>query len=60
MAKRKFEVEISADVEDFSRGMNRAEDEASGLGDTLSNEVSSGANEATDSLKTITKRSYGS
>lgn len=50
MAKRKFEVEISADVEDFSSGMNRAEDEASGLGDTLRNEVSSGANEATDSL----------
>lgn len=50
MAKRKFEVEISADVEDFSRGMDRAEDEASGLGDTLRNEVSSGANEATDSL----------
>lgn len=50
MAKRRFEVEISADVEDFSRGMNRAEDEAFGLGDTLRNEVSSGANEATDSL----------
>lgn len=51
MADKEFRVKISAETDDFSRGMNRAEDEASGLGDTLKSDVTRGAESATESLK---------
>lgn len=51
MADKEFRVKISAETDDFSRGMNRAEDEASGLGDALKSDVSKGAESATESLK---------
>lgn len=51
MADKEFRVKISAETDDFSKGMNRAEDEASGLGDTLKSDVSKGAESATESLK---------
>lgn len=51
MADKEFRVKISAETDDFSRGMDRAEDEASGLGDTLKSDVTRGAESATESLK---------
>lgn len=55
MADKEFRVKISAETDDFSRGMNRAEDDASGLGSTLKGDVSTGAKKATDSLKETTE-----
>ncbi|MBC8630262.1 hypothetical protein H8697_00870 [[Eubacterium] tenue] len=51
MADKEFKVKITAETDDFSRGMNRAEGESSGLGDTLKSDVSKGAESATESLK---------
>nr|WP_195365960.1 hypothetical protein [[Eubacterium] tenue] len=55
MADKEFRVKISAETDDFSRGMNRAEDDAYGLGSTLKGDVSTGAKKATDSLKETTE-----
>ncbi len=55
MADKEFRVKISAETDDFSRGMDRAEDDASGLGSTLKGDVSTGAKKATDSLKETTE-----
>ena len=55
MADKEFRVKISVETDDFSRGMDRAGDESSGLGDALKSDVSTGAKKATDSLKETTE-----
>lgn len=55
MADKEFRVKITAETDDFSRGMSNAEGDASGLGNTLKGDVSSGANKATDSLEDVTE-----
>lgn len=55
MAVKQYEVKITADVDDFTKGMNEAEGKASGLGDKLGDNVSRGANKATDSLEDVTE-----
>lgn len=51
MADKEFNVKISAETDDFSSGISKAEDEASILGDTLKSKVTSGADEATSKIK---------
>lgn len=55
MADKEFRVKITAETDDFSRGMSNAEGDASGLGNTLKGDVSTGANKATDSLEDVTE-----
>lgn len=55
MADKEFRVKITAETDDFSRGMSNAEGDASVLGNTLKADVSSGANKATDSLEDVTE-----
>lgn len=55
MADKEFRVKITAETDDFSKGMSNAEGNASGLGNTLKGDVSSGANKATDSLEDVTE-----
>lgn len=51
MADKEFNVKISAETDDFSSGISKAEDEASILGDTLKSKVTSGTDEATSKIK---------
>ena len=54
MADREFNVRISAETDDFSRGINRAEREARALGVTLERDIGDGADSATESLSEVT------
>ena len=55
MADKEFRVKITAETDNFSKGMSNAEGDASGLGNTLKGDVSTGANKATDSLEDVTE-----
>lgn len=55
MADKEFNVLISAETDGFTKGVNEAEREASGLGETLDREVSQGAENASESLKETTE-----
>ncbi len=55
MADREFNVRISAETDNFSSGMRRAEGDASELGETLSGETSRGADDASESLRETTE-----
>ena len=54
MADREFNVRISAETDDFSRGIDRAEREARELGVTLERDIGEGADSATQSLNEVT------
>lgn len=55
MADREFNVRISAETDDFSRGIDRAEREASELGATLDDDLSQGARNASESIRETTE-----
>ena len=55
MADKEFNVLISAETDDFSAGINKAEKEAKEFGDTLERDIGDGADSATQSLKEVTE-----
>ena len=55
MADKEFNVLISAEADDFTKGVNNAECEARKFGDTLDNDISNGAESAIKSLEEVIK-----
>lgn len=55
MADREFNVRISAETDDFSRGIDRAEREAREFGDALERDIGNGSDSATQSLSEVTE-----
>ncbi len=55
MADKEFNVLISAETDDFSKGINKAEKEAKEFGDSLGRDIGEGADSARKSLKEVTE-----
>lgn len=55
MADKEFNVLISAETDDFSRGINKAEKESKEFGDSLGRDIGKGADSARESLKEVTE-----
>ena len=55
MADKEFNVRISAEVDEFTKGVNQAEKGAKKLGESLERDIVDGARTATESLNEVTE-----